>query len=58
MKHLLFVAAATAMFTTSAAAGGFAFTLPTLDYPPSETVTVGKDCLPQTTQQADCLKAR
>ena len=45
MKTFLTAALATAVLSTSAAAGNFATSLPSLTFPPAETVTVAKDCI-------------
>lgn len=55
MKRIALMTATTLMLATSASAGGFAFSLPNLSFPPASDVTVGKDCLPTNTTSGVCV---
>lgn len=54
MKRIAFAAATSVMIATSATAGSFSFSLPNLDFAPTNDVTVAKDCLPTTGAIAVC----
>ena len=55
MKTLASAAALTLLFASSAAAGGIVFSLPNYHFPPSEDVTVGKECLTQNATSETCI---
>ncbi len=55
MKRIALTTAAALMLATSASAGGFAFSLPSLDFPEPADVTVSKDCLPQDAAASVCI---
>lgn len=44
MKTMTFSVLTVMILASSAAAGGITFNLPNLDFPPRDTVIVGKDC--------------
>lgn len=54
MKTLLLATATTLALASSVSAANIIITLPTLTFPPSDSVTMGKDCLPQTTTTPEC----
>ena len=54
MKNYLIALAATLMIANSANAGGLPLSMPNLQFPSGESVTVGKDCLATDTTTTAC----
>jgi len=54
MKKALIALAATVMIGNSANAGGLPLSMPNLQFPSGETVTVAKDCLNANATTAAC----
>ena len=55
MKQTLLAALMTAALTASATAGGMAFYVPNLTFPPTDNIVVSEDCLTQTDATQTCI---
>ena len=55
MKNLILASLTTLALASAASAGSITFSIPNLSFPPTQDVTVAKDCLPNSAATDVCL---